>query len=166
MLHHIAKRLLRASGEELLRVSWQVEVPREVQAHVDAPGHERGGEVREGRLDALALQVGRVDLDDEGPQVSHRARYPPRPVCQGPARMRAIGPRLPRGRRHAVGKARQLLHHAVVEVGRNPSPLQVGCVDGPTQQTFALLLPGADAPSHGPGERTGHEPERADADEE
>ncbi len=117
-------------------------------------------QVVQGALEAHLGEVRRVDLHEQRPQRAQALAHGVADVLDhlGPDRLGA------RGARQREGRAGEVLHHAVVQVARDPPPLGVGGLDRGPQQSFARLRVAAQPPAQPPGERRDQQGEHGGPD--
>ncbi len=117
-------------------------------------GAQRAEQVVEHRLQARGLQPGRVDLDQQRAHVAHTLAQRVDGIVDHARLLVVAAPaRVGRQRREPERHARQVLHHAVVQVGGDPAALAVGRLDRARQQPLALLVAALQAARERPRER-------------
>ena len=125
-----------AAVEELLGRPGRARVVGHVDVHRDPPRAQRAGEVGDRCCQAGVVQAPGVDVDDRGAQARGCPRAPRRRRPRAPAPWPG---RCPAGARSAAadereGEPREVLHRAVVEVGRHAAALDRRRLEGRLQQ--------------------------------
>jgi len=151
---HIAQRLARDAVDEGVARPAGGGAVVDVQLGGQAGGLERAEQVAERDLQAGALQPGRVDLDEQRAQVALAlAEVVDRAAQDGRGVVVAAARGAVRQRPQSEGHAGELLHGAVVEVGRDAPALLAGRLDRVGQQPLALAMAALQTARHRPGER-------------
>ena len=110
------------------------------------------------RVERDLVEVGRVDVDDQRTQRPNAAAYRFGCVLDHLGiGVRTLRPFPSCGRRERVRDTGQVLHRAVVEIGRDLAALDVARFQRPVQQQLAFPQPHAQAARERPGDRDLHE---------
>ena len=150
----VADRLARHAVDERVVLAARSGGLVDRQLRRDARGRQWAEQVAQRHLQAGRLEVGRIDLHEQRPQVADPLAERGGGVVQR-FRLGVLAAALgPLGqRREPERDARQVLHDAVVQVGGDAAALLRRGLDGARQQVLALAVPALQPPRHRPRER-------------
>lgn len=145
VLGHVAQSLARRPVQELRRLVRQPEIGGRLDGRRDAALLERPDEILERVGETGLAKARRVDLDQKGAQLPNRRTAGLLGACERTGGVASGRDLLARGGQAVCG-GDELLNRPVVEVGRDPSALELGGLDRPLERGLALAVRAADSP--------------------
>ena len=122
----VPERFLGGSEDQLLGLGRKTSDPVRRELRLDSAPPQGREQIRDRGLEPRIVEVRRIDLDEQGPQLAHRvARNAPRMAEQVTQLRPRCRVRLAGRDVEAVRNARQVLDGPVVEIGCNPAPFDV-----------------------------------------
>jgi hypothetical protein len=150
MLHHVPQRFLSRTKEDRLDLGRQVAAVIDVQLRRQPAVGTRCEEVRQRRFETLTLELRRVDLDEEAPELADRSASLGSGFVECRVELRR---RFGAGCRERVRNTGKVLDDPIVEVAGDTATLVLGSLDGTLQEIAALLLPFTHASCQPPRQR-------------